>query len=647
MRVRLSGMPTFVTDPRTTAPPVPAQAGLPAQAGPPAPARPGRPASGRVTAPAPATGPDLPEVDFAEVFDNLPAPLLLLTPDLRIVHANRARLAATSTTLQDQVGRPLFDVFPANPAATGSDGLEDLRRAIELVVSTGEPHTMAIQRYDIPLPDGTFEERYWSPRNVPVKDTDGRVVLVVHRSDDITDYMRERSGAPPDEAQSATLWRRITEVESDLLSRTQESEQLNERLQRTSEAERRTARALAALASTISAFAAAQTRDELFEQLTRACRGILAADTVAAALRSSDTELQVWSTEVEGVQVLPIDSADPLALAARNQRVFLPAPVGDEPDLTRSRDESRSGPVVAALPLRSGRRALGSFLVSWSSIEPLSTRDTRLVDALGAQFATALTRVLRLEDERRQASATRTLAETLQRYLLTEPPQADHLQIAVHYQPATQEAQVGGDWYDAFLTPDGSTTLVVGDVAGHDRNAAAVMAQLRNVLRGVAQALGDPPALVLSALDRAMAGLGVDALATAVLCQVKAHATTGDYRVFEWSNAGHPPPLLLDPAGGARFLESAAGLMLGVDPSSPRVNDEIVLLPGSTVVLYTDGLVERRDESIDDGLERLREAAEEYAGLGPNQLGQALRARLAPDPDDDVAMLLVRVLDPP
>ncbi len=589
----------------------------------------------------------LPDIDFANVFDNLPAPLLLLTPDLTIVHANKARLTVTGTTLEQQVGRHLFDVFPANPADPDGDGVANLRRALELVVTTGEPHTMAIQKYDMPRPDGTFEVRYWSPRNVPVKDAEGRVVLVLHRSDDITDYMLERGGAPPDdEAQGATLWRRITEVESDLLARTLEYEQLNERLQRTSEAERRTARALAALASTISAFAAAQTRDELFEQLTRACRGILAADTVSAALRSSDTELQVWSTEVEGVQTLPLDSEDPLALAARNQRVFVPAPIGDDPDVARRPEEDRAGPVVAALPLRIGRRALGSFLVSWRSIEPLSTRDTRLVDALGAQFATALVRVLRLEDERRQASATRTLAETLQRYLLTEPPQADHLQIAVHYQPATQEAQVGGDWYDAFLTPDGSTTLVVGDVAGHDRNAAAVMAQLRNVLRGVAQALGDPPALVLSALDRAMVGLGVDALATAVLCQVKAHATTGDYRVFEWSSAGHPPPLLLEPGGAARFLERAAGLMLGVDPSSPRVNDEVVLLPGSTVVLYSDGLVERRDESIDDGLERLREAAEEYAGLGPNQLGQALRARLAPDPDDDVAMLIVRVHDP-
>ena len=146
-------------------------------------------------------------------------------------------------------------------------------------------------------------------------------------------------------------------------------------------------------------------------------------------------------------------------------------------------------------------------------------------------------------------------------------------------------------------------------------------------------------------LNRAMAALGVDALATAVPCRIKAHPTTGDQRVLEWCNAGHPPPLLLEPDGTAHFLESASGLMLGVDESSERRNDEVVLSPGSTLVLYTDGLVERRGEPLDEGLERLREAAEEYAGLGPNQFGRALRARMAPDPDDDIAMVTVRVGD--
>jgi hypothetical protein len=415
----------------------------------------------------------LPEVDFAQVFDNLPAPLLLVTPDFTIVHANKARVNATGKPLEEQVGRNLFEVFPSNPDDPASDGMEQLRTALELVIRTGEPHTMPIQKYDIPRPDGTFEERYWSPRNVPVKDDAGRVTMVLHRSDDITDYIRERDAVRRQEAQGASLRERITEVESDLLARTRELEQLNARLQGTSDAERRTARALAALANTISAFASTQTRKELFEELTRACRGILAADTVAAGVRVSDGELEVRSTEIEGAHRLPLDSEDPLAAAARGQRVFVPAPLGTDPEAGTDPDENAAGPALAALPLRSGRRPLGSFLVTWTAIRPLTNRDVRIVEAIGTQFAHALTRVSRLESERRQASATRTLAETLQRYLLTEPPQTEQLQIAVHYQPAAEEAQVGGDWYDAFQTPDGRTTLVVGDVAGHDRNAAA------------------------------------------------------------------------------------------------------------------------------------------------------------------------------
>ncbi len=130
----------------------------------------------------------------------------------------------------------------------------------------------------------------------------------------------------------------------------------------------------------------------------------------------------------------------------------------------------------------------------------------RVLEAYAAQCAQAVDRVVRLEAERRRASETRSLAETLQRSMLTDPPEAGSLRIAVRYRPAAREAQVGGDWYDAFLSPDGATTLVVGDVTGHDQVAAAVMGQLRNVLRGVVHALDAPPARALSALDRALHG---------------------------------------------------------------------------------------------------------------------------------------------
>ena len=142
----------------------------------------------------------------------------------------------------------------------------------------------------------------------------------------------------------------------------------------------------------------------------------------------------------------------------------------------------------------------------------------------------------------------------MQRNLLTEPADPAGLDVAVRYQPAARELQVGGDWYDAFTLGSGETLLVVGDVAGHDQEAAGVMAQVRNVLRGVAHVLGGAPAEVLTGLDRALSDLTVQGLATAVVATVDDGDADGG-RVLCWSNAGHPPPVLIEPDGAARLLD--------------------------------------------------------------------------------------------
>ena len=112
------------------------------------------------------------------------------------------------------------------------------------------------------------------------------------------------------------------------------------------------------------------------------------------------------------------------------------------------------------------------------------------------------------------------MSEVLQRSLLAEPPAQPGLDIAVRYRPAAEQAQIGGDWYDAFVLPDGALTVVVGDVTGHDADAAAAMAQVRNLLRGVAYTLRGAPAEVLAGVDGSMEGLGIDVFASAVLAQV-------------------------------------------------------------------------------------------------------------------------------
>ncbi|WP_309134461.1 SpoIIE family protein phosphatase [Cellulomonas sp.] len=241
-------------------------------------------------------------------------------------------------------------------------------------------------------------------------------------------------------------------------------------------------------------------------------------------------------------------------------------------------------------------------------------------------------------------AARRDLAEELQRSLLTELPEPDHLHLAARYVPAVAATQIGGDWYDAFLVRDGSTCLVIGDVTGHDLRAAVSMAQLRNVLRGGAHAVVQPPAQILSSLDWAIQDLAVGAISTGILAKVEqpADLAARGLRLLRWSNAGHLPPLLLHPDGHAELLTRPADLLLGLRAHTERHDHTVVLPPGSTVLLYTDGLVERRGERLGAGLERLRTAAERLADVPLEELCDRLIAELASGSEDDVALLAVR-----
>ncbi|WP_251150455.1 SpoIIE family protein phosphatase [Cellulosimicrobium sp. Marseille-Q4280] len=238
----------------------------------------------------------------------------------------------------------------------------------------------------------------------------------------------------------------------------------------------------------------------------------------------------------------------------------------------------------------------------------------------------------------------RDLAEELQRSLLTPLPEPDHLHLVARYAPATSGAQIGGDWYDAFLVRDGSTCLVIGDVTGHDLRAAVSMAQVRNLLRGGAHAVIEPPAAILASLDWAMHDLAVGTISTGILARVEQpeDLEERDLRRLRWSSAGHLPPLLIHPDGTAELLHRRADLPLGVRVHTDRQDHTQLIRPGSTVLLYTDGLVERRGESLLVGLERLRSAAESLGGLTLDELCDGLIADLAPTREDDIALLALR-----
>ena len=268
----------------------------------------------------------------------------------------------------------------------------------------------------------------------------------------------------------------------------------------------------------------------------------------------------------------------------------------------------------------------------------VSFRD--LTDRLAAQRQAA-----ELEALATRAAADRALSDRLQQSLLTPPPEPDHLQIAVRYSPAAHEAQVGGDWYDAFLQPDGATMLVIGDVVGHDSSAAAAMGQIRGLLRALAYDDDEGPAATITRVEQTARGLAVSTLATAVLARIERHprAPVDGRRLLRWSNAGHLPPILLAPDGTSTLLTTPPELMLGITPDAPRSDHTVDVPDLHTLLLVTDGLVERRDIDLDQGIERLREALCDLGETPLEELLDTVLARLVPEARaDDVAIIAVR-----
>ena len=250
--------------------------------------------------------------------------------------------------------------------------------------------------------------------------------------------------------------------------------------------------------------------------------------------------------------------------------------------------------------------------------------------------------IARLSADAATSRAAVQVAEALQRSLLTEPPVTAGLETAVRYQPAARHTEVGGDWYDVFCLPDGATALVIGDVAGHDVPAATTMAQARGMLRGIAQSVGSRPAAVLGSLDRAFDTLGMTTPVTAVVGVIEPRTGSGD-ALLRWSNAGHPPPVLLCADGTVRLLEHAPERLLGVTPDASRSDHEVGLHIGDTVLLYTDGLVERRDRALDEGTAELLDSVRPLVAAPLGELCDALLAGLPGRAEDDVALLAVRL----
>ncbi|MEV4177777.1 SpoIIE family protein phosphatase [Nonomuraea sp. NPDC049709] len=268
------------------------------------------------------------------------------------------------------------------------------------------------------------------------------------------------------------------------------------------------------------------------------------------------------------------------------------------------------------------------------SREPISASDVDLLRRMLDHAHAHLSNAMRFQRTQRVALA-------LQNCLLPDPPDVPGMEITARYRPSATAVEIGGDWYDSFRLPDGATILTIGDVSGHDLAAAVTMSQLRNMLRGLAVDRREPPGDILRRLNMATEALIDDGTATCILARLEG-PENGEWWL-NYSVAGHPPPLLVTCAGEGRFLEEALNPLLGVGNAQPRSSAVVALPPCSTLLFYTDGLIELPGEHLDRGLERLRGHAESLARAPLDTFSDQLLARMPIAKKDDIAMIAVRL----
>lgn len=307
------------------------------------------------------------------------------------------------------------------------------------------------------------------------------------------------------------------------------------------------------------------------------------------------------------------------------------------PEIAASLRDYGLGATVA-LPLTVAGRTVGVIGIGYPVPQQFSAVDRAMLLALAEQCAQAL-------DRARLYRSEQGIAETLQRSLLpAQLPALERLALAAHYLPGAEGTQAGGDWYDVVQLGEDRVAIAVGDVVGQGPAAAAVMGQLRSAL-SLALLEGHGPAAALELLDRFAVRLP-GALASTATCLVL-DAAVG---TVTWSRAGHPPPLLVEPDGTGRFLEGdGAGAVLGAPGRPGYAEAAVPIRPGTTLLLYTDGLVERRGELLDHGLARVRAVAAGHAAADPARLTERLLTDVLADAaqPDDVALIAARLLPPP
>lgn len=540
------------------------------------------------------------------ILSSAPIGIAVFDLDLRYVRVNDAYAEISGVPAESHLGGRVGDVV-----ALPYEVRADLRR----VVTTGR--TILDRAVVLPDDSAPGRLRHFNVSYYPVRTTAGVLVGAGTTVVEVTEAKRS---------------------EAERLALLEQAEAAQQRL------------AILATASTV--LASTMQIDELLDRLARVLiPGVADWCVIEAVGPTGHTEhVAVSHRDREAAQGLaeflranPISSRPqgPIAsvMASGEARLFGPEQIDGalrsaatdrgQPELASSFDV-RSSVVV---PIEARGLVLGVLVLSTDDGRTLGVDDLDLAVEVGHRAALALGNAQAFQQEHR-------IAESLQRSLLPATVDAvDGLELSVRYLAATDGASVGGDWYDVICFDDGTVGVVVGDVVGHDLAASSAMGQLRSTLRAFAYEDHASPAESLARLDRLFDALGLS-YATVVLGIIDVPAGH-----FRWSSAGHPPPLLVR-AGSAHFLEGGGGALLGVAGGTESGEAATGLEDGDFLVLYTDGLVERRGESITDGLDRLARVAAAADASSAESLCEALVDGLLPHGvarDDDVAILVARL----
>jgi serine phosphatase RsbU (regulator of sigma subunit) len=383
------------------------------------------------------------------------------------------------------------------------------------------------------------------------------------------------------------------------------------------------------------------------------------AEQGAAVVGASFSNMAVLTLETQRVRVVhgsvldstiaarwedfELSEVNPLCDAMVSRRAVLVDSLAElgrrYPDMVADTTAASIG-ATASYPLFSAAGlVLGAVGFGWPTPQRFESNQVRSLDLVANLAAQALERAILTEREHERASTReRADAQLLQdAFLPRSLPTTDTLDLAAVYLPAS-DAAMGGDWYDVFPVT-GGTCLVIGDVVGHGVQSAAVMGQLRNTVR--AYAVEDPsPARVLTRLNRMMCRLQPGEYATAIVAVWDEERGT-----LLRSNAGHPPVLRCRPGEFEFLAPPPGGRLLGVSEDWVYQEQPKVLRPGTTMLFYTDGLVERRGQELNDGMVAFRSFVEELEDLSPRAIcDQVLQWRRAQGRlEDDVCLLAARL----